>query len=300
MGDHNRFFWFWGTAHLLDKRSVLYKLHGLSVADTLGSMAIICFNQAIRSDQNYAFAENNLGLVLQMQDKLGDAVVNFQEAIRKNPNYPEAHFNLGNVLQLQGKTEEAIAYFQTAIKLNPKYIKAYNSLALALGRQDKVEAAMSVFKQALAIQPNSPEAFACLFSMKEMTCNWETREADLIQLWQLTENQLQEGKSTAVTPFDSLYKPWSASQQLKVACNYAQEIKRQLALGTKPLNFNHSRTVEPVDGRLQFLYPEGNGKVFVLEIQVQIVGNLAISIGAVELNGRLVVVAVGSQRVATL
>jgi len=28
------FFWFWGTAHLLDKRSVLYKLHGLSVADT--------------------------------------------------------------------------------------------------------------------------------------------------------------------------------------------------------------------------------------------------------------------------
>jgi tetratricopeptide (TPR) repeat protein len=170
--------------------------------------AIICFNQAIRSNQNYAFADNNLGLVLQMQDKLGDAGVKFQEAIRKNPNYPEAHFNLGNVLQLQGKTEEAIAYFQVAIKLNPKYIKAYNSLALALGRQDKVEAAMSVFKQALAIQPNSPEAFACLFSMKEMTCNWDTREADLIQLWQLTEKQLQERKTTAVTPFDSLYKPW--------------------------------------------------------------------------------------------
>ncbi|WP_110546019.1 TIGR03032 family protein [Microcystis aeruginosa] len=213
--------------------------------------AIICFNQAIRSNQNYAFAENNLGLVLQMQDKLGDAAVNFQEAIRKNPNYPEARLNLGNVLQLQGKIEEAIAYFQTAIKLNPKYIKAYNSLALALGRQDKVEAAMSVFKQALAIQPNSPEAFACLFSMKEMTCNWETREADLIQLWQLTKKQLQEGKSSAVTPFDTLYKPWSASQQLKVACNYAQEIKRQLALGTKPLNFNHSRTRS---GRLKIGY----------------------------------------------
>lgn len=34
-------FWFWGTAHLLGKRSVLFKLHGLSVADTLGSMSII-------------------------------------------------------------------------------------------------------------------------------------------------------------------------------------------------------------------------------------------------------------------
>lgn len=34
-------FWFWGTTHLLSKRSVLFKLHTLSVSDTLGSMAII-------------------------------------------------------------------------------------------------------------------------------------------------------------------------------------------------------------------------------------------------------------------
>jgi multicomponent Na+:H+ antiporter subunit G len=35
------FFWFWGTAHLLGKQSVLFKLHSLSVSDTLGSIAII-------------------------------------------------------------------------------------------------------------------------------------------------------------------------------------------------------------------------------------------------------------------
>ena len=35
------FFWFWGTFHLLGHRSVLFKLHSLSVADTLGSMSII-------------------------------------------------------------------------------------------------------------------------------------------------------------------------------------------------------------------------------------------------------------------
>lgn len=34
-------FWFWGTLPLLGKRSVLFKLHSLSVADTLGSMSII-------------------------------------------------------------------------------------------------------------------------------------------------------------------------------------------------------------------------------------------------------------------
>jgi multicomponent Na+:H+ antiporter subunit G len=34
-------FWFWGTWPLLGHRSVLFKLHSLSVADTLGSMSII-------------------------------------------------------------------------------------------------------------------------------------------------------------------------------------------------------------------------------------------------------------------
>ncbi|MBE9191126.1 monovalent cation/H(+) antiporter subunit G [Gloeocapsopsis crepidinum LEGE 06123] len=34
-------FWFWGTSHLLGNRSILFKLHSLSVSDTLGSMSII-------------------------------------------------------------------------------------------------------------------------------------------------------------------------------------------------------------------------------------------------------------------
>jgi multicomponent Na+:H+ antiporter subunit G len=34
-------FWFWGTWPLIGDRSVLFKLHSLSVADTLGSMSII-------------------------------------------------------------------------------------------------------------------------------------------------------------------------------------------------------------------------------------------------------------------
>lgn len=34
-------FWFWGTIPILGDRSVLFKLHSLSVADTLGSMSIL-------------------------------------------------------------------------------------------------------------------------------------------------------------------------------------------------------------------------------------------------------------------
>lgn len=35
------FLWAWGTWPLLGRRSVLYKLHTLSVSDTLGSMLIV-------------------------------------------------------------------------------------------------------------------------------------------------------------------------------------------------------------------------------------------------------------------
>lgn len=34
-------FWFWGTWPLVGNRSVLFKLHSLSIADTLGSMSIV-------------------------------------------------------------------------------------------------------------------------------------------------------------------------------------------------------------------------------------------------------------------
>lgn len=34
-------FWFWGTVPLMGQRSTLFKLHSLSVSDTLGSINII-------------------------------------------------------------------------------------------------------------------------------------------------------------------------------------------------------------------------------------------------------------------
>lgn len=34
-------FWLWGTWPLLGDRSILFKLHSLSVSDTLGSMSIV-------------------------------------------------------------------------------------------------------------------------------------------------------------------------------------------------------------------------------------------------------------------
>jgi multicomponent Na+:H+ antiporter subunit G len=46
------FFWFWGTFPLLSPRSLLFKLHTLSVGDTLGSMSIL-FGLLLRRSQEW-------------------------------------------------------------------------------------------------------------------------------------------------------------------------------------------------------------------------------------------------------
>ena len=35
-------FWFFGSVWLLTDRSILWKLHGMTVSDTLGSILIVC------------------------------------------------------------------------------------------------------------------------------------------------------------------------------------------------------------------------------------------------------------------
>ena len=61
--------------------------------------------------------------------------------------------NLGIALQEQGRVEEAISHYVEAIRLNPNYIKAYVNLGEALASQGKFTEAMAVFSKALQIKP---------------------------------------------------------------------------------------------------------------------------------------------------
>ena len=47
------FFWIWGTAWLLGKRSLWWKIHALGVADTLGS-ALIAAGLLVRFPEHWA------------------------------------------------------------------------------------------------------------------------------------------------------------------------------------------------------------------------------------------------------
>ncbi|MBN3957411.1 TIGR03032 family protein [Nostoc sp. NMS8] len=210
--------------------------------------AIACFESAILSNPNYAFAHNNLGLAWQMQGKLSAAAAKFQETLQKNPAYPEAYLNLGIVLEAQENLEGAIACYRSAIRHNPDYIKAYNRLgsallSLAIATQGQVDEARVVFEKALQLQPDSAEAFNYLFYLKEMTCDWRSRQSDLTRIWEQTLSEVEKEKRTTISPFDTLYKPWDKTFLLKIARTHGEHTQKQWVQVQRSLNFTHSRSL---------------------------------------------------------
>ncbi|MGF2036395.1 MAG: TIGR03032 family protein [Nostoc sp. CmiVER01] len=228
----------------------------VEVAEKNLEKAIAYFESAILSNPNYAFAHNNLGLIWQMQGKLSAAAAKFQEALQKNPDYPEAYLNLGIVLEAQEKLEGAIACYRSAIRHNPDYIKAYirlgsGLLSLAMTTQGQVDEARVAFEKVLQLQPDSAEAFNYLFYLKEMSCDWRSRQSDLTRIREQTLSEVEKAKPTTISPFDSLYKPWDRNFLLKIAQTYGESIKTQWASEKQSLNFTHSRSL---NGRLRIGY----------------------------------------------
>jgi len=103
-------------------------------------------------------AHNNLGVLLQNQNRKAEALDQYEEALRLQPDYVEAHNNLGFALSEAGHIEEAIAQFKTALRIDPTDIEARNNLGNALSRVGKPEEAIAQYEAALRIKPDYIEA----------------------------------------------------------------------------------------------------------------------------------------------
>ena len=97
---------------------------------------------------------NILGLSLQGQGKLKEALQTYNQAIRLNSKYVEAYNNRGNTLKQLGKLEEAVQSFNQAIQLKPDYIEAYYNQGIAFRQQGELENAVKSFKKAIQLKPD--------------------------------------------------------------------------------------------------------------------------------------------------
>lgn len=101
---------------------------------------------------------SNLGIVLQDQLRLDDAVAAYRRAIALDPAHANAHSNLGVVLRAKGEVAEAEEAYRAAIHIDPEHADAYHNLGVLLNAQKRPGEAALCFSKVITLRPKDPEA----------------------------------------------------------------------------------------------------------------------------------------------
>ena len=151
--------------------------------------SVSLFEHTLRVTGDNPTAQYSLGLALEQQGRLAQAVAHYEEALRlnreavsPNPDYATLHNDLGLALFQQGKLAQALAHYQTALALNPNYAPAYNNLGNALIVQGKLDQAIACYQRALQLDPHNGLAHynlgLALMSQHQVgTALWHFRDA---------------------------------------------------------------------------------------------------------------------------
>jgi predicted O-linked N-acetylglucosamine transferase (SPINDLY family) len=133
--------------------AVLWNLLGAANAG-LGhfQQAERAFREACRVQPDDADGHNNLGNVLQAQNKLDEAIAEYQRSIEIKPNNARVHNNLGSALRSQNRLDEALTAFRLSIKIDDKNFDAHYNIANYLLFNDKAEDAVTAYQRALKIK----------------------------------------------------------------------------------------------------------------------------------------------------
>jgi len=100
-----------------------------------------------------ALTHNNLGIVLEEEGRISEAITHYRAAMKIKPDFALPHNNLGNIMFFMRETEEAIIYYKAALKLNPDYAIAYNNLGIALEEKGEFEGAIDHYREAVRLKP---------------------------------------------------------------------------------------------------------------------------------------------------
>ena len=121
--------------------------------------AIEAYKKALTIKPDFPDAYYNMGIAFKEQNKLDEAVEAYKKAISIKPDYANAFNNMGNALKEQNKLDEAVVAYKKAISIKPDYANAFNNMGIALQEQNKVEDAIEAYNKALAIKPDYADAY---------------------------------------------------------------------------------------------------------------------------------------------
>jgi len=117
--------------------------------------AIECYRSAVRMKPSYADAQFNLGNALVARGQYPEAIASFETTLRLVPWYYEARNNLANTLLKMGRPDEAVTQYQLALEHAPDGGRIHENLAAILAARGKLEEAVGHYRQALALRPEN-------------------------------------------------------------------------------------------------------------------------------------------------
>ena len=110
----------------------------------------------ISKNSKEAFLFNLKGMAEIKLNSFEESILSFESAIKIDQNYIEAYNNLATTYINLGQFETAISYLRKAIIIKPDYANAFHNLASAQNDLGKYEDALESFNNLLKIKPDYP------------------------------------------------------------------------------------------------------------------------------------------------
>src|SRR5215469_4801220 len=111
------------------------------------------FDDALKTQPDYALAKLNLGIAFLAQQKSDQAKAALLEATAKLPDDPYGWYNLGLVYKDTSESQKAIDAFTQVTKLAPSEPDAFYFIGYLNAQLQKYDQAIAAYKSALAIFP---------------------------------------------------------------------------------------------------------------------------------------------------
>ena len=122
--------------------------------------AISLLEKAIEIDPRYAEAQLNLGNAKHQLGEVAAAERHYRLALECDPDLTRGWVSLGNLLRTIRRTEESVDCFQRALRLAPTNAVIHNFLGAAYRDLGQTSDAISNFKKAVELDPDNADANA--------------------------------------------------------------------------------------------------------------------------------------------
>lgn len=120
--------------------------------------AAAAYRQILQEEPDSFKAHNNLGTVLEDQEKFEEAVASYKRALALESSHSLIHYNLGHALQAKKSMKDAADAYLAALEIDPDHLKCKFNLGMIRHQQGRLDSAIEWYSQVTESAPEFGKA----------------------------------------------------------------------------------------------------------------------------------------------